>query len=91
MALRSWVPGADGSGFPAEHLPWGVFSTGAAGGRPGDRRRVGVRIGDHVLDLARLADAGIAGLDEAGPVFAQPSLNPLMALGRRRGPCCGNG
>jgi fumarylacetoacetase len=81
MALSSWVPGADGSGFPAEHLPWGVFSTGAAGGRPGDSRRVGVRIGDHVLDLARLADAGIAGLDEVGSVFEHPSLNPLMALG----------
>jgi fumarylacetoacetase len=44
--LSSWVEGADGSGFPAEHLPLGVFSTGR--GEP----RVGVRIGDKVLDLA---------------------------------------
>ena len=43
--LSSWVPGADGSGFPAEHLPYGVFS--AAGEPPGGRadRRHGARPG----------------------------------------------
>jgi fumarylacetoacetase len=84
MALSSWVPGADGSGFPAEHLPWGIFSTeawGTGARRSADHRRVGVRIGDHVLDLARLADAGIAGLDEVRPALVRPTLNPLMALG----------
>jgi fumarylacetoacetase len=67
----SWVPGADGSGFPAEHLPFGVFSV--AGGPP----RVGVRIGDHVLDLARLAEDRL--ID--GDVFARPTLNPFLAQG----------
>jgi fumarylacetoacetase len=73
MALTSWVPGADGSGFPAEHLPYGVFST------PGGDPRVGVRIGDSVLDLARLAAYGL--LD--GP-FDRPALNPFLALGPER-------
>jgi fumarylacetoacetase len=79
VALTSWVSGADGSGFPAEHLPYGVFSD--AGGA----RRVGVRIGDRVLDLARLADAGVGGLDAlAAGAFAAPSLNGFMALGPER-------
>ena len=79
--LTSWVVGADGSGFSAEHLPYGVFAeagaaTGAgAGGLP----RVGVRIGDHVLDLARLAQERVVD----GP-FDQPSLNPFMAEGPAR-------
>ena len=75
--LSSWVDGADGSGFPAEHLPWGVFSTG--GGGP----RVGVRIGDNVLDLARLSADGLVGIDATGDVFAASTLNPFLALGPR--------
>jgi fumarylacetoacetase len=71
------VEGADGSGFPAEHLPLGVFSTG------GTEPRVGMRIGDHVLDLARLAADGLVGIDaSAGEAFAAPTLNPFLALGR---------
>jgi fumarylacetoacetase len=57
-----------GSEFGTASLPYGVFSDGAA-------PRVGVRIGDSVLDLARaLAD----------DVFAEPSLNAFMAQGRAR-------
>ena len=74
-ARRSWVPGADGSGFPAEHLPYGVFSTGD---RPA---RVGARIGDHVVDLARLAADDPGGVGAVGDLFARPSLNAFMAAG----------
>jgi fumarylacetoacetase len=78
-ALRSWVPGADGSGFPAEHLPYGVVSV------DGDAPRVAVRVGDAVLDLARLAADRVGGLDRlAGDAFARPSLNAFMALGADR-------
>ena len=66
----TWVPGAAGSPYDVDNLPYGVFS------RRGERAGVGVRIGDHVLDLAPLA-----GLD-VRPVVAAPSLNPLMAAGR---------
>ena len=55
--------------FGIANLPYGVFSP------PGGQRRVGVRIGDEVIDLARA-------LDDA--VFAEPSLNPFMAQGRPR-------
>ncbi len=70
------MDGADGSGFPAEHMPWGVFSTG------GDAPRVGVRIGERVLDLARLGADGLVGMDaNAGEVFGVRTLNPFLALG----------
>jgi fumarylacetoacetase len=79
VALSSWVPGADGSGFPAEHLPYGVFSeAGAAGGAAG-LARVGARIGDGVLDLAWLARHKLV----EGP-FDQPTLDAFMAAGPDR-------
>jgi fumarylacetoacetase len=76
--LRSWVPGADGSGFPAEHLPYGVVSTEG-------RRRVAVRIGDAAVDLDGLAVAGVGDLDRLlEGTAARPALNDLMALGPER-------
>src|SRR3954453_9336226 len=51
-------------GFGLDHLPYGVYATGA--GAP----RVGVRLGDSVLDVATVR----AALD-------RPSLNHFMALG----------
>ena len=65
----TWVPVPAGSGFGITNLPYGVFDP------PGGAPRAGVRIGDHVLDLA-------AALGDE--VFAQPSLNPFMAQGRAR-------
>ena len=64
----TWAPVPQGSGFGAQHLPYGVFS------RPGDQPRCGVRIGDHVLDLARVSVPH-------GHVLARPSLNEFLALG----------
>ncbi|WP_093146813.1 fumarylacetoacetase [Saccharopolyspora antimicrobica] len=59
----------DGSLFGLANLPYGVFST------PGSAPRVGVRVGDSVVDLA-------AALGEE--VFAQPTLNAFMAQGHDR-------
>jgi fumarylacetoacetase len=73
--LSSWVEGADGSGFPAEHLPLGVFSV------DGDAPRVGARIGDRVLDLARLSADGLVGGAAEGEALAAPTLNPFLASG----------
>jgi fumarylacetoacetase len=71
--MTSWVDVPEGSPFPATNLPYGVFSYG------GEEPRVGVALGDHVVDLAPLAAA--EGLD-GGHAFESPSLNPFMALGR---------
>jgi fumarylacetoacetase len=75
----TWVEGAAGSLFDLDNLPYGVFSLrGREGG--GDEPRVGVRIGDHVLDLAPVAEIG----DPASVLAAAwrtPSLNAFMAMG----------
>ncbi|EPD57777.1 fumarylacetoacetase [Streptomyces sp. HGB0020] len=63
----TWLDLPTGHLYGADNLPYGVFST------PGGGRRIGVRIGDHVLDVAGALD------DE---IFAQPTLNPFLAQGR---------
>lgn len=77
-ARQSWVPGADavGSDFPLQNLPFGVFST------PDDRaHRIGVAIGDQVLDLD-LAARGALIPDQVRPACGETTLNALLALGR---------
>jgi fumarylacetoacetase len=65
----SWVAGADGTDFPVQNLPFGVFEP--AGQAP----RVGVALGESVLDLARLDVPYRAD-------FEHGSLNPFLARGR---------
>ena len=69
----TWVDGAAGGGYGAQHLPYGAFVTGSA------EPRLGVRIGDFVLDLAA---AEAAELVLAGGALQQPTLNTFLALGR---------
>jgi fumarylacetoacetase len=72
----SWVPGADGSGFGIEHLPYGIVR------RAGSPARAAVRIGDRALDLAEVVEAGllvVPGLTVE--VLRSPSLNGFLALG----------
>ena len=80
-ALGSWVASAnDPAGdFPIQNLPFGVFRRR---GRP-EAPRLGVAIGDQVLDLRRCRELRL--LDGPPEVVAvageAPSLNPLLALG----------
>lgn len=73
----SWVVSAnDGqTHFPLQNLPYGIFSTG--NGAP----RVGVAIGDQVLDLTVLDDAGLLPAAAKG-AFAAASINRFIALGK---------
>lgn len=80
--MRSFIDYPADSPFPIQNLPYAIFSPTAA-----SPRRVGVAIGDYVLDLAVLEERGffkdVPGLTESGrPIFAQPTLNLFMALGR---------
>src|ERR1700745_520603 len=72
--LRSFVDVSPTSDFPIQNLPYGVFS--AHGLAP----RVGVAIGDYVLDLWELEQDGRLDVGGLG-VFAAAGLNSLMALG----------
>jgi len=79
-SLRSWVPVPPGSHFPIQNLPYGVFV-------PLDEKdaspRAGVAIGESVLDLGVLEEAGLfRGPSLAGKnVFRRPSLNAFLSLG----------
>jgi fumarylacetoacetase len=74
-SLRSFIDVAPDSHFPIQNLPYGVFSA-----KDGLAPRVGVAIGDYVLDLWQLAqDCRFDVVEPA--VFAAPQLNPFMALG----------
>ncbi len=77
-ARTSWVESANAAGcdFPIQNLPFGVFSEG------GGPRRVGVAIGDSILDLTLLEAEGLLRPGGEVPVFDQGVLNPLMALPR---------
>jgi fumarylacetoacetase len=74
--LRSFIDVAPTSDFPIQNLPYGVFSTMAY-----PAPRVGVAIGDYVLDLAVLENGGLIDLSPAFGIFAQGSINAFMALG----------
>jgi fumarylacetoacetase len=71
-ALTSWVESAQGSDFPVQNLPLGIFSVG-------DRRRhAGVAIGDFVLDLTAIAEL----LNEEWVEdLSQPVLNGWLSRG----------
>ena len=72
--LRSFIAVDPSSDFPIQNLPYGVFSA-----KDGLAPRVGVAIGNYVLDLWQLAqDCRIDVVEPA--VFAAPTLNPFMAL-----------
>nr|WP_285562247.1 fumarylacetoacetase [Streptomyces hygroscopicus] len=64
----------EGDPFGPHNLPYGVFSP--SGSR---ERRVGVRLGDQVLD-AGAAAAALGSPHHA--LLARPTLNPLLAAGR---------
>ncbi|HEY2210442.1 MAG TPA: fumarylacetoacetase, partial [Bradyrhizobium sp.] len=73
--LRSFIDVDAISDFPIQNLPYGVFSA-----KDGLDPRVGVAIGDYVLDLWELEQDGRLEVGDLG-VFAAPMLNPFMALG----------
>ncbi len=78
-ALKSWVGSANTSvtDFPIQNLPFGIFSTAT------DRqKRVGVAIGDEILDLQAAFACG-ALPELPSPVVSacgRDALNELMAL-----------
>ncbi|VCU70402.1 Fumarylacetoacetate (FAA) hydrolase family protein [Pigmentiphaga humi] len=76
-ALKSWVASANAADchFPIQNLPYGVFKP-----TPDADARVGAAIGDQILDLSVLEQAGL--LRTPAPLFAAASLNAFMASGR---------
>jgi fumarylacetoacetase len=77
--LQSWLKMPRNSDFPIQNIPFGIF-------KPKNRTtpRAGTRIGNHVIDLAAIAEKGYfkdAGISNK-EVFLQPVLNDFIALGK---------
>jgi fumarylacetoacetase len=77
-ALRSFIPVIENSHFPIQNLPYGVFKPNAL-----SKPRIGVAIGDFILDLSILEAEGFFANIFGKPsyIFAKPSLNTFMSQG----------
>ena len=77
QALQSWIEVPPASDFPIQNIPFGIFRS------PGRAPRPCTRIGEHVIDLQVLAEAGLlasTGINQEA--FSQAALNPLLAFGK---------
>jgi fumarylacetoacetase len=63
----------EASHFPIQNLPYGVFTHNSS-------TRIGVAIGDQVLDLKCIGDEGLFDFDVS--FFSESSLNSFMAAGK---------
>jgi len=77
--LRSFVEVPPGCDFGIHNLPFGVFRPRALA-----KPRVGVAIGEQVLDLSVLVERGLFRGPEMRDtyVFHEPSLNAFLSMGR---------
>ena len=75
---HSFIGTTPESHFPIQNLPYGIFK------KEGQRPRAGTAIGDYVLDLSEIDEAGLLlGTGAEGiNVFSSSSLNQFMSLGR---------
>jgi fumarylacetoacetase len=85
-ALRSWVQSANRAegDFPIQNLPFAAFRRAGAD----EAFRIGIAIGDQILDIAAARSAGAFSaaafggeVAPAAAACAKPTLNALMALG----------
>jgi fumarylacetoacetase len=75
--LRTWVEVPEGSDFPIQNLPFGVFRSES------QLPRVGVAIGDKILDLKALHILGyLENLPFTLDDFLSDSLNRMMSHGK---------
>src|SRR6202521_1536049 len=77
-SLKSFIEVAPDSHFPIQNLPFGIFKPAQ------NSARVGVAIGEFVLDLSVLEELGHFRIAEFQDrrVFSEGALNGFLALGR---------
>ena len=78
--LKSWIEVDEKSDFPIQNIPFGVYSP-----KDGGDLHVATAIGNYVLDLAYLDEAGYFQNTEVEgtEIFHEPTLNAFMSLGRK--------
>ncbi|MFT7238601.1 MAG: fumarylacetoacetase [Cyclobacteriaceae bacterium] len=75
--LASWIEVTKDSDFPIQNLPFGIFKTDLLS------PRVGVAIGDQVLDLHVLHQSDVfEGINLANNIFNNLYLNDFISLGK---------
>ncbi|MFD0798727.1 fumarylacetoacetase [Maribacter chungangensis] len=72
--LTSWLDIPADSDFSIYNLPFGIFS------KKKGKTRAGIAIGNHIVDLAALAEAEL--IDVSPFVFRQSTLNEFIGLGK---------
>jgi fumarylacetoacetase len=76
-SLKSWLEISKESDFPIQNLPFGIYST------KNKTKRVGVAIGDQILDLYRLYKLGyLDSLSFCEHCFSNEFLNRMMGHGK---------
>lgn len=76
-SLSSWIEVAPNSDFPIQNIPFGIFQTADLA------PRMATIVGDTVVDLAALAEAGLLATTKVDTaVFQQRFINDFMALGK---------
>lgn len=79
MSLNPWLSIPAASDFSIYNLPFGIFST------QDTQPRVGIAIGEQIVDLAALANVGgFKGMDIDTSVFSAGTLNPFISLGKAK-------
>lgn len=74
----SWVSIPEKSDFSIHNLPFGIFSNSD------ETKRIGVAIGESILDLSMAASLGIFNLlNIKGDIFKNEFLNPFIDLGKK--------
>lgn len=73
-----WLSIPPDTDFSLHNLPFGIFRPNAEG-----QPRAGIAIGDHIVDLAAAAEAGLFGKRRFfKKIFEQNTLNEFIALGK---------
>ena len=76
-SLKSWLEISKDSDFPIQNLPFGIYST------KNKTKRVGVAIGDQILDLYNLYKLGyLNSLSYCEHCFSNEYLNRMMGHGK---------
>lgn len=76
-SLKSWLEISRESDFPIQNLPFGIYST------KNKTKRVGVAIGEYILDLSHLLKLGyLDSLSFCEHCFSNEYLNRMMGHGK---------
>jgi fumarylacetoacetase len=75
--LTSFIDVTSHSDFPIQNLPYGIFSD-----RKNQNHRVGVALGEWVVDLACLEENGFLKIQEGECYFSEKTLNKFIESGQ---------